>query len=208
MKIAFHSGLAVALLTLTSGIARADLLNSTINADITLQGQDDNGFYTIDVFNGSINVGGGFNNSYNFFRQNTEDGFATASNQLTGNVGLSITGDTITITFNGQAQPVELTGAFTGLPGTITAVSEVDSGFMDGVSLPLPNAFTGTSVTTEAFYLGYQPGTSTSQVETLTFGSAPPPPVPEPSSVVLVGTGLLSAFEVVRRRVRSSARSF
>ena len=63
---------------------------------LRLKGQDDNGFYAVDVFTGAINVGAGFNSSYSFFRQSTYDGFATASNQLTGSIGLSVAADSIT----------------------------------------------------------------------------------------------------------------
>src|SRR5215467_4267305 len=106
MKLAVYGAIAGVFLALAPNASRADgLLNSTINAAITLQGQDDNGFYTVDVFTGAINVGSGFNSTYNFFRQNTFGGFSTASNQLAGTIGLSIAADSITLTFNGQAQP-------------------------------------------------------------------------------------------------------
>jgi len=201
MKAALYSGLAVAVLALMPGTARADLINATINTNIVLEGEDDNGFYTLTVFDGTINVGSGFTNSYNFFRQGTYGGFSTQTNQLTGTIGLSITGDTIAITFNGQAQPAELLATFTSIPPTITSATETDSGFLDGVALPLPNAFTDTSLTTEAFYLGFQPGTDTTQTDLLTFETVTPT-VPEPSSMALMATGVLAAIGVVRRKFR------
>src|SRR5580704_14319227 len=141
MKLAFYGALAAAIFALAPNVARADgLSNSMINAAITLQGLDDNGFYTVDVFTGAINVGSGFNSSYSFFRQDTFGGFSTASNQLTGN--------------------------FTGLPATISSATETDSGFLNGVSMPRPNSFTATSLTMNAFYFGFQPGTSTTQIDT------------------------------------------
>jgi hypothetical protein len=203
MKLTFYSALAGAIVALAPNVARADLLNSTINAAITLQGQDDHGFYTVDVFTGAINVGSGFNNTYSFFRQNTFGGFSTASNQLTGTIGLSIAADSVTLTFNGQAQPVELIGDFTGLPATITSATETDSGFLNGVSLPLPNSFTETSLTMNAFYLGFQPGTSTTQTDTLTFESTSS--VPEPSSLFLTATSLLGWIGIARRKIRRQA---
>jgi hypothetical protein len=196
MKLALYSAIASAILALAPSVARADLLNSTIDTAITLQGQDDNGFYTLNVFTGAIIVGSGYSHTYNFFRQNTYGGFHTASNQLTGTIGLSINADSIKVAFNGQAQPVELIGAFTNLPGTITSATETDSGFLSGVSMPLSNAFTDTSLTTEAFYLGFQPDTSTSQTDQLTFVS----PTPEPSSLVLAGTSLLTVIAIAQRK--------
>ena len=117
MKLSMYGVLAGAVLALSSNVAGASLSNSIIDAAITLQGQDDNGFYTLDVFTGAISVGSGFNSTYNFFLQNTYGGFSTVSNQLFGTVDLSIAADSVTLTFNGQAEPVELTGAFTTLPG-------------------------------------------------------------------------------------------
>ena len=203
MKLAFYGALAGAILALAPNVARASLLNSTINAAITLQGQDDNGFYTVDVFTGTINVGSGFSNTYSFFRQDTFGGFATASNQLTGTIGLTIAADTITLTFRGQAQPVELIGDFTNLPATITSATETASGFLTGVAMPLSNSFTETSLTMSAFYLGFQPSTSTSQTDTLTFASASA--VPEPSSLFLTGTCLLGVIVIARRKIRRRA---
>lgn len=203
MKRAFYCGLAAVVLALMPNVARADLSNSTINATITLEGSDDNGFYSINVFSGAIDVGSGFTNTYSFFRQDTFGGFATASNQLTGTIGLSITGDSITLTFNGQAQPVELVVNFTGLPATLASATETDSGFLAGVAEPLPNSFTATSLTMDAFYFGFQPGTSTSQTDALTFGSASP--TPEPSSLFLIGTGLLAMVGIARRKIHREA---
>ena len=200
MKLAFYAALAGAILSLAPNAARADLLNSTINAAISLEGLDDNGFYTVDVFTGAISVGSGFSNSYSFFRQDTFGGFSTASNQLTGSIGLSIGGNFIALSFNGQAQPVELIGSFTGLPPTVTSATEFAAGFLSGVAEPLPNSFDATSVTIEAFYFGFQPGTTTTQTDILTFGA--PPSVPEPSSLFLVGTGLLGLMGTARRKIR------
>jgi hypothetical protein len=207
MKRALCSVVAAAILALAPSVARASMINSTIDAAITLQGTDDNGAYTIDVFSGTINVNSGYSNTYNFFRQNTYGTFSTASNQLSGAIGLFINADSVTITFNGQAQPVVLTGIFTNLPSTITSATETDSGFISGVSMPMANSFTATSLTTNAFYSGYQPGTSTSQTDVLTFGGSGPSPVPEPSTFVLAGTCLLSMVEIVRRKIRLKSDS-
>lgn len=200
MRLAFYCGFAAVILSLMPNVARADLSNSTINVSITLEGSDDNGFYAVNVFTGAIDVGSGFTNTYSFFRQDTFGGFATASNQLTGSIGLSIGADAITLTFNGQAQPVELIANFTGLPATLASATETDSGFLAGVSEPLSNSSTATSLTMDAFYFGFQPGTSTTQTDALTFGSTSP--TPEPSSLFLLGTGLLGMMGIARRKIR------
>lgn len=199
MKLALYGVLAAVILALTPKVARADLSNSTINASITLLGEDDNGFYSINVFSGAISVGSGFSNSYGFFRQDTFGGFSTASNQLTGSIGLSITADSITVTFNGQAQPVELLVSFTGLPGTLGSAAETDSGFLFGAAEPLSNSFTSTSLNMSTFYFGFQPGTSTTQTDALTFGSTSA--APEPSSLFLAGTGLLGMIGIAWRKI-------
>jgi hypothetical protein len=203
MNLASYGALAGAILALVPNVARADLLNSTVSAAITLQGSDDHGLYTVDVFTGAINVGSGFNNTYSFFRQDTFAGFSTASDQLTGTIGLTIAANFITLAFKGQAQPVELTGAFTNLPAKITSATETDSGFLTGVSMPLANSFTSTSLTMNAFYLGFQPGTNTSQKDTLAF--APTSSVPEPSSLFLTATCLLGVIGIARRKIRRQA---
>ncbi len=96
----------------------------------------------------------------------------------------------------GQAQPVELIGDFTNIPPTIVSDVETTSGFISGVSTPLAPSFTATSVTISASYLGFQPGTDTSQTDTLTFSAVAA--VPEPSSLALLGAGLL-VLGMIRR---------
>lgn len=203
MKLASYCILAAVILGFAPKAARADLANSTINASITLEGSDDNGFYTVNVFTGAISVGSGYSNTYSFFRQDTFGGFATASNQLTGTISLSITGSSISVTFNGQAQPVELIASFTNLPPTVTSATELDSGFLSGVALPFPNSFTATSLNMSAFYFGFQPGTLTNQTDILTFGSAAP--TPEPSSLLLTATGLFGMMGLAWGKIRNQA---
>src|ERR1700691_3536298 len=67
--------------------ASATLFGETLDANITISGEDDNGFYTLQVLDGPVVVGAsGFSDTIPVFKQLTEDGFATASNQITGNV--------------------------------------------------------------------------------------------------------------------------
>jgi hypothetical protein len=89
----------------------------------------------------------------------------------------------ISVNFNGQAQPFELESQFTGIGGNIVSIVESSSGFQAGVSEVFGHSFTATSVDFASFYFGFQPGTNTTQTETLTFG---PALVPAP----IVGAGL------------------
>src|SRR6185437_9959604 len=78
--------------------ASATLFGETLNADIEITGQDDNGFYSVQVLKGPVVVGAaGFSDSIPVFKQLTEDGFATASNQINGTVVVNIGADTISV---------------------------------------------------------------------------------------------------------------
>ena len=69
----------------------ATLFGETLDANITITGQDDNGFYTLPVLVGPVVVGAsGFSDSIPVFKQLTEGGFATPTNQITGNVIVNI----------------------------------------------------------------------------------------------------------------------
>ena len=62
--------------------ASATLLHQSINADIAISGEDDNGFYRLGVFNGPISVGAGFADDVSVFKRLTEEGFATPATLL------------------------------------------------------------------------------------------------------------------------------
>ena len=89
--------------------ASATLFGETLDANITITGQDDNGFYTLPVLVGPVVVGAsGFSDSISVFKQLTEDGFATPTNQITGNVIVDIGAESISVEMKGQVQPFEL----------------------------------------------------------------------------------------------------
>ena len=154
--------------------ASADLIGQTFNANIEIIGQDDHGPYTISVLNGPV-TGPVVNDQTTVFKQLTLGGFSTASNQITGSVTLNISANAISVNFNGQAQPFELESQFTGIGGNIVSIVETSSGFQAGVSEVFRHSFTATSVDFASFYFGFQPGTNTTQTETLTFATVPAP---------------------------------
>jgi hypothetical protein len=181
-------------------LAAADRAGAAIlglNASVTFSGSDDGGPYTVDVFTGPISPGAEV--SEHFFRQNTNMGFHTQSNQLDGIATMDVVGETITVGFSGQAQPGALSFDFTGASfspqAQITDVGTSTAGIMAGVNQALVSTFTGDSVTGMGFFLfGYQPGTNVSQTATLTLGA-----IPEPSTLALALAGF-SALATWRRR--------
>jgi PEP-CTERM motif len=190
--------------------ASATLFGETLDANITISGEDDNGFYTLPVLVGPVVVGAsGFSDSIPVFKQLTEDGFATASNQITGNVTVTIGADTISVEMQGQVQPFELESKFSGIGAAsfqIAADADSATGTMSGVNLDLFDSDTSHSVDFATFYLGFQPGTDLTQTETLTFatgvgGGA----VPEPSTWMLLLAGFaglgFAGLSRSRRRV-------
>jgi hypothetical protein len=107
----------------------------------------------------------------------------TANNQITGSVTFNISANAISVNFTGQAQPFELESKFTGIGGNIVSIVESSAGFQAGVSQVLFHNFDATSLDFASVYLGFQPGTNTTQTETLTFA---PATVPGP----IAGAGL------------------
>jgi hypothetical protein len=187
--------------------ASATLFGETLNANITITGEDDNGFYTLPVLVGPVVVGtSGFSDNIPVFEQLTEGGFATASNQIVGNVIVTIGADTISVEMQGQVQPFELESKFSGIgASTFQIANDVDSatGVMSGVNLDLFDTDTAHSVDFATFYLGFQPGTDVTQTETLSFTSVVGTgAVPEPSTWTL----LLAGFAGLGFAGRSHAR--
>ena len=191
--------------------ASATLFGETLDANITITGQDDNGFYTLPVLVGPVVVGAsGFSDNIPVFKQLTEGGFATATNQIVGNVIVNIGADTISVEMQGQVQPFELESTFSGIgASSFQIANDVDSatGVMSGVNLDLSDTDTPHSVDFATFYLGFQPGTDLTQTETLSFtavvGSGA---VPEPSTWTLLLAGFaglgVAALSRSRRRVQ------
>ncbi len=191
----------------------ATLFGETLDANITITGQDDNGFYTLPVLVGPVVVGAsGFSDSIPVFKQLTEDGFATPTNQITGNVIVNIGAESISVEMKGQVQPFELESTFSGIGGTSFQIAnDVDSatGAMSGVNLDLFDTNTLHSVDFATFYLGFQPGTDLTQTETLTLASVVGGAVPEPSTWMLLLAGFaglgFAGFSRSRRRVDVAA---
>ena len=172
----------------------ATLFGETLTANITITGQDDNGFYTLPVLVGPVAVGAsGFSDTIPVFKQLTEGGFATATNQINGTVIVKIGADAISVEMQGQVQPFELESTFSGIgAASFQIASDADSatGTMSGVNLDLFDTDTPHSVDFATFYLGFQPGTDVTQTETLGFSPvAGGGAVPEPATWMLLLAG-------------------
>jgi hypothetical protein len=196
--------------------ASATLFGETLDANITITGQDENGFYTLPVLVGPVIVGAsGFSDIIPIFKQLTEGGFATASNQIVGNVIVTIGADTISVEMQGQVQPFLLESKFSSIgAASFQIANDADSatGLMSGVNLDFFDNQTAHSVDFATDYLGFQPGTDVTQTETLSFtavvgtGAAP-----EPSTWLLLVTGFaglgFTGLARSRRRVAVAART-
>jgi hypothetical protein len=181
--------------------AHASLIGQTFNADISILGEDDNGFYTISLLNGPVSIPGPGDLvvTVPFFKQLTFGGFTVPSDQIKGNVTLDIDANKISVTMSGQVQVLELNSAFTGIGGTIIADVDSATGLIAGVSEDFSHSFTPSSVDFTTFYLGPNSGTNVTQTETLTFASVAA--VAEPSSFLLFVFGLLGLGLVFRPKV-------
>jgi hypothetical protein len=189
--------------------AAATLIGQTIDASINITGEDDNGFYTLPVLTGPITLSGpgDFVQTITVFKQLTEDGFSTPTNQINGDVLVDISANAISVTMQGQVQPFELESVFSGISGPIVGDADSASGLISGVNLELFNTFTPSSVDFATFYLGFQPGTNVTQTETLTFGAiSSPAPEPAAWAMMLLGFGGLgAALRGSRSRATASA---
>jgi hypothetical protein len=114
------------------------------------------------VLVGPVVVGpSGFSDNISVFKQLTEGGFSTPTNQITGNVIVNIGADTISVEMQGQVQPFELESTFSGIGGAsfqIANVVDTATEVISGVNLDLSHSNTAHSVDFATFYLGFQPG--------------------------------------------------
>ena len=191
--------------------ASATLIGETLDANITITGSDDNGPYSLPVLVGPVVVGpSGFSDDIVVFKQLTLGGFATQSNQISGNVIVKITADAISVEMQGQVQPFELESKFSGIGAAsfqIAGDANSASGLMLFVNEELFENKTPHSVDFATDYFGFQPGTDLTLMETLTFGPAVGGgAVPKPSTwtLLLAGFAGLGFAGLARSRRRAT----
>jgi hypothetical protein len=188
--------------------AGATLFGETLGTNIAITGEDDNGSYTLPVLTGPVIVGpSGFSDNIPVFKQLTQDGFSTASNQIDGNVIVDIGANTISVEMLGQVQPFELESQFSGIGGSsfhIVSIADSATGVIDVVNMILFSNFTPHSVDFATLYLGFQPGTDLNQTVTLTFANGAGA-IPEPSTWAMMLVGFAGLGFAGYRTSRKSA---
>lgn len=119
------------------------------------------------------------------------------------NGGFMISGNTITLEAIGGGQPNELIAPAIANGSTYASTNKgfsVHSPYTIGpgtFTLNLAGVTADTTITATTFSFGTSP-------DTFLPGTTGAPPVPEPSSLLLLGTGALSVAAVLRRKVTSS----
>jgi hypothetical protein len=197
--IAFHFALLSSLIAAPA--FAGTLIGQTFDASVAITGEDDNGFYAVDVLTGPITpTPSGVTYVVPVFKQLTFDTFSTPSNQIDGTVSITFTDNTVSVNMSGQVQPFELESKFTAISGPITSDVDTASGAQPGVSMDLFHSFTSKALDFASYYLGYQTGTDLTQTQTLTFGV----PVPEPGDWILMLAGLFGVGGLLRARAARS----
>jgi len=200
-------------------VAGAQLIGSTFDVNVVFDGYSNNSSLTLPIFSGPVTAVNGTVVTQSFSQQLIQGGYGGPSNVVDGTITIGFSGNNILLTYNGQAQPFDISFSFTNIPapgpgqGLINVTSSGTSNFGapvlfpgNGVDYLLSPNFTANSITYLGFgLLGYQPGTSMTQTAALTFG--PLPAVPESDPIVLSSLGLLviAGAAKVRRRGRAFA---
>ena len=142
----------------------------------------------------------------NFYGDSGLDAVVTFTNSLGQTAAYDLTGGVTIRDYNQNNYQNGLTG---GTPGVVTAQNWWNSGGqrLDVQTFTLPVSWNGTDLTSMTVYNPTTPPDNPSPDDALSAlqvdtnaGTTPPPAVPEPSSLMLFGTGILGACGVIRRR--------
>jgi hypothetical protein len=119
-----------------------------------------------------------------------------------GQGSFSVSGNTVTLETIGGGQPTEMILPFVANGGAYANLNSSVLNFNPSVigpatfTLALSGVTGDTTITGVTFSFGTGPDTF------IPVGGNPPPPVPEPTSIALLGTGMAGLAAIVRRRVR------
>lgn len=122
-----------------------------------------------------------------------------------GGGSYTVSGDTVTLEAIGGSQPDELILPFIADGGTYASGNPglvAHNPYTIGpatFTLALSGVTSTTTITGVTFSFGTGPDTF------LSTGSNPPPPVPEPASIALLGTGMAGLAAIMRRRLVQTA---